>query len=38
MDNNLRNNMMCHDTRDDLEEEQNNFLSILAAFKHYRYV
>lgn len=26
----------CPDNPDDIEEEQNNFLSILAAFKHYR--
>lgn len=33
--------LMCErdyrpDNADDIEEEQNNFLSILAAFKHYR--
>lgn len=36
MDTDIRD--MCQDNREDIEEEQTNFLSILAAFKHYRYV
>lgn len=35
LDTEIRN--MCKDNLDDLAEEQTNFLSILAAFKHYRY-